>query len=52
MKKVLPYSFNSENNKEKHRQKNWLNLDEKFITTFLLILKMTVSNAENKTGFT
>ena len=42
--------LNSENDKEYYRDENWLNLNEKSLTTLFLILKVSKSKTEKKTG--
>ena len=37
--------------KSNREKKNWLNLDEKVITTFVLVMKTTKSNREKKNWF-
>ena len=41
--------FKFENDQEKHREKDCLNLNEKYITIILFILKITKSNPDKKT---
>ena len=49
MEDLLPnYFCFLKNDKEQHREKAWLNLNEKFITRFFLFLKMGKSNTEKK----
>ena len=40
--------FNSEDPREERRETYSLNLNENFMTTFFVILKMTKSNTEKK----
>ena len=52
IKNLLPNLFNFENDRDHHRQKRWLNFNEKFIKEFFWIPKMTKCNTDKKSGLT